>query len=501
MPRLDEWISSVNPARVFWLFFVAGGFFRLRDYLFHRSFWLDEALLANNIRLRDFSGLMQPLDDGQVAPIGFLWLEKALFLLTGPGELSLRALPFLCGVFALPICYLAVRKLFDNAIALTSLGLMAFSYNLIFYSNELKQYSSDVFCAVTLLLLFAYWVVDSGTNRQFFFMGLSCGAAIWFSNVSVIVIFTLAIVWLISSREQSRKRLILPGMLWATPALISFGYYYTRFIHGHPGQSPMEEYWSSYFVPVSSVGEWAYWTASRAKSYFQNSLAFGVVNLFVAVPLLMVGFMSQWKEKDHGKVLLLLPLLVHYLLALLHIYPWDSRMLLYSFPFSLLFIGIGMVAVGKRYQSKLLIVAVFVILTSTSLLQEALNAVHPRSNENLRPVLEAINARAGQRIYVYASAYPAFSYYQPSVLEDIPNDRIIRGQTLDKAGEFEKQLAALKGETWFVFSHPFPPMGISTIDSLVQARRLPVLDSIHEDEARAFLVDIPETGLYGFDRE
>jgi hypothetical protein len=61
---------------------------------------------------------------------------------------------------------------------------------------------------------------------------------------------------------------------------------------------------------------------------------------------------------------------------------------------------------------------------------------------------------------------PRPSYYPSSVLEDVPNDRIIRGLTLDEAGEFERHL-----------------------------------NSIHEIEARAFLVDIPETGWYGFRRD
>src|SRR5262249_42929753 len=62
---------------------------------YDRSLWMDEAMLSSNLLHRSFFGLLRPLDDFQVAPIGFLILQKAALLLFGPGERALRTLPFI----------------------------------------------------------------------------------------------------------------------------------------------------------------------------------------------------------------------------------------------------------------------------------------------------------------------------------------------------------------------------------------------------------------------
>ena len=106
-------IKSLQPARArfnmfsslenIWmgLILLVGVLFRLRQYLTGRSLWLDEAMLAINIRNRGFGGFFRPLDYDQGAPIGFLFIEKTFSLVFGTNELSLRLFPFLLGVISL----------------------------------------------------------------------------------------------------------------------------------------------------------------------------------------------------------------------------------------------------------------------------------------------------------------------------------------------------------------------------------------------------------------
>ncbi len=72
---LTKFSFSVENISVAFILFV-GIVFRLRQYLFGRSLWLDEAMLALNIVNRNFSQMFQPLDFNQGAPIGFLLIEK-----------------------------------------------------------------------------------------------------------------------------------------------------------------------------------------------------------------------------------------------------------------------------------------------------------------------------------------------------------------------------------------------------------------------------------------
>jgi len=122
---------------------------RLRQYLFNRSLWLDEALLTLNIISRSFLELLQPLDYRQGAPIGFLFLEKLAVQLFGNSEYVLRLFPFLCGIISLFLFYKVATHYINIKAVLIALGLFAISGWLVYYSSEVKQYSSDV--AIVLL--------------------------------------------------------------------------------------------------------------------------------------------------------------------------------------------------------------------------------------------------------------------------------------------------------------------------------------------------------------
>jgi uncharacterized membrane protein len=130
---------------------VLGIVLRLTQYLIDRSLWYDEALLALNILHRPLREIFQPLQYHQGAPIGFLVLEKLATTLAGKSELALRIVPFAAGIASL-FLFSHVAKLFVSAkSALLALLLFALCPSLVYYSSEVKQYSSDV--AVTLVLL------------------------------------------------------------------------------------------------------------------------------------------------------------------------------------------------------------------------------------------------------------------------------------------------------------------------------------------------------------
>ena len=70
------------------------------------SFWHDEAALALNITSRSFAGLLDGLDNLQVAPPGFLFLSKLMLVLFNPKtdywrDFCLRVIPFLSGILSI----------------------------------------------------------------------------------------------------------------------------------------------------------------------------------------------------------------------------------------------------------------------------------------------------------------------------------------------------------------------------------------------------------------
>src|SRR5690349_1669120 len=99
-PRDPDLLAhALTAPRVLTALVVIGIALRLWQYLAGTSLWLDEVMLSRNIVELPFGALLtQPLALDQVAPRGFLLVEKLVVLAFGPGELALRAFPAVCGL-------------------------------------------------------------------------------------------------------------------------------------------------------------------------------------------------------------------------------------------------------------------------------------------------------------------------------------------------------------------------------------------------------------------
>ncbi len=135
-----------------WLVVGAAIALRLRQYVYARSLWSDEAGVAVNIVQRSFRGLMRPLDFYQSAPLGFLWSVKAFTTILGNSEPALRLFSLVSGIGALWAAIVLARKTLKPRAGLIFLALMAVSQPLLYYSNELKPYESDALIALVLVL-------------------------------------------------------------------------------------------------------------------------------------------------------------------------------------------------------------------------------------------------------------------------------------------------------------------------------------------------------------
>lgn len=136
-----------------WFVISVGIFLRVVQYLLDRSLWIDEAFVALNIINRSYAELLQPLDYNQGAPFGFLVIEKFIVQVFGDSEYSLRLLPFISGIAALFLFYWVARRLSNWSTTVIALALFALCDRAIYYSAEVKQYSSDVAIALILYLL------------------------------------------------------------------------------------------------------------------------------------------------------------------------------------------------------------------------------------------------------------------------------------------------------------------------------------------------------------
>lgn len=402
------------------LLVLAGLGLRLRQYLSGRSLWLDEAMLALNIVQRDFGGLFQPLDYDQGAPIGFLLLEKLTISLLRNGELTLRLPSVIAGCLALIFFYLLLRRSLSPAGMLPALALFAFSERLIYYTSELKQYSFDVFVALTLLLVFLYLVPrqedEQPSGCAWLPLLLAGMAAVWFSHPSVFALSGIGLTLLWQNR-RSRRRLTQVGLVilgW----LVSFGGVFLVSLNSLAANEFLMAYWQDYFMPIPPWNnlDWFANTLAMTLSYF----GLGGWPNWLTLILLLGGLLTLGRVRPSLGLVFALTLLAAFGASALGKYPLGGRMLLFVAPISIGLAGAACEGVclmlGRiRWAAVLSVAALAYALSFQSAAIAVENFRNPRMQENMHPALRVLSAqyRPEDLIYVYYGGMPAFRYYAP----------------------------------------------------------------------------------------
>lgn len=222
-----------------------------------RPLWLDEEMIAINVRERPLLDLAGPLWLGQSAPFGWLALQRAATLAFGSSEQVLRLVPALFGAATVGVAVWVGRRWMGPAGAMVLVLLCAFGEWISFFALELKPYSADIFWALLLPAL-AAWVLDTAARAP---ARRTRGAAIWwsvaavgqwFANGAVFVTppaaLTLAIVWRRRYGWRAAFAFAGFGLVW----LASFGAHYVMAIR-HTVNSPfLTTYWSFALPPANA---------------------------------------------------------------------------------------------------------------------------------------------------------------------------------------------------------------------------------------------------------
>ncbi len=456
---MTETRASRLAACAAWGLIALGGVLRLRQYLANRSLWLDEAMLALNIVNRDFSGLFKPLDYEQGAPLGFLLLEKLAASLFGSGELALRLLPFIAGCAALLFFYLLLKRILSPAGMLTALALFALSPTLVYYSSEVKQYSSDIFIAVFLLWLGVRSLPTSDSPKSGDFgvliLAISGALALWFSHPALFVLAAIGLVLLIQNRKNPIPTLAI-GALW----LASFAALYFVSLRGLASSQFLLDFWSEYFMPLSAAAP--LWVLSALKGALENPA--GLTDFWpVPAALALTGFIVLLRRNWQSGALFGLTIFAALAASALGKYPFGGRMILFVVPILFALVGAGVDAlVGLVGQKRGIAVGVALLLAA-SMLQAPLttsagNFIQPKYAEHIRPTMAYLqsNHKPGDVLYVYYWALPAFRYYAPSY-GFAETDFIAGNQHENAPSSLLAEMDQLKGSkrVWILFSHVY----------------------------------------------
>lgn len=439
---------------------IIGIILRIWQYAANRSLWLDEATLALSFVHRSFDGLTQPpLEYNQAAPLLFLFIQKAIIVVLGNREFTLRLFPLVAGVLSLFLMYKTAKKYLQGSAIYIALALFCFCASLIYYSSENKPYGSDVMFTLALLLA-AYPCLEDAVKSQNYMLLIGAGLiAMWVSYPAVFVMAGIGIA--LTLLQISRKD--WTGLLWSGLTcllwLINIAFLYLISLRYTVANKGSEDFWKSGFMPMPPWNNWG-WFGSILESSFSNPLGLSFVGL--SAVLLLIGCISIFLRKWTIGLVLVLTIMTTLVASGLQKYPFKVRLILFLVPIIFILIAEGIERIRSTLANYSRVVASFTVAALALLLltQPVISAIdglkNPKMRTHIRPIVEYVsqNKRNSDVIYVHHSSQPAFKYYAPFYgFKD--SDYRVGVSARIKPEKYLNDIDTLKGKdrVWFVFGH------------------------------------------------
>ena len=217
--------------------------------------WVDEEMIALNVRDRSFADLDGMLWLGQSAPLGWLALERSVMLVLGGGERALRLVPLLFGVATVLTAAWIGRRWMGRVGAVVFVLLCWVSRQLAHYRFEFKHYTADVFFGLAIPAL-AAWVVEADNARDRTRRALIWWAVAalgqWFANGALLVAPACAVfLFVFLLRQDGVRRVFYFSAAWLV-WLVSFGLHYDLSLQYTHHNEYLREYWAAQMLPASA---------------------------------------------------------------------------------------------------------------------------------------------------------------------------------------------------------------------------------------------------------
>lgn len=511
--------SLGHTTALLWGIAAVGALLRVARYLDNRSLWLDEAFLAINLTDKSFSDLFGRLEFLQSAPAGFLAAEKAAVTVLGDSEYALRLVPLLASIAALALFVHVAGRLLPPLAAVLAVALFATNPELLYYSSEVKPYSSDV--AVGLLLLaLGLHAAEAGERplRRLAPLAVAAPIAVWFSFPSVFVLGAVAVPLLLRAvREGDRRQLAAVTAVFGAAA-VSFAAVYAV-ASTNVSRTADALFPSATPHGLGRLSELAH----DSWSLIVNPGGFDDGTNALAALLLVIGVLAL-RRRLPWLALLGLPLVLAAAADLLGRYPLGSRFSLFLVPSLLLLVAAGVAAAVGSSRRPFVAAGVLAFFVAAPLLgRAAADVVSPPRSEDVRPLLAhlARNWEPGDALYVYRNSQYALRYYgacedcdppgssypwpvRPApqsasgeqfapALQPAPPELYVGAQRRDRGETILAEADELPaGRVWLLFSHVSAARELDeeALLRLALDERGTALDSIVEPGAALYLYEL-----------
>lgn len=344
MNKIKKYLYIVSIVFIFVLAFLL----RIKSYLLARPLWHDECSLAISILKRDIFGFFQPLEHSQKAPVFFMILTKIITYFGGVRELALRFIPFLSALLSVIVFFFLSKKLFTNKFTVLVANLLfAVNYQLIYYSQEFKQYSFDVLLFLCSILFFGKLNLDKISYKNIFILSLMSLILILASFPCAFIIGAYILYCFLN--KTNLKKIIAYGL----PLIIICCLYYIVFLQNVQTNEIADYfgYWTNGFLTFN--------INSILNVFRENFNYFFGPNNFALIGFVLFiwGIFLFIKAKNKTNNIILLSFLFVLLASMMQIYPIWQRTALYLLPILILLISkpVDLISLNNKFKSSLII--------------------------------------------------------------------------------------------------------------------------------------------------
>ena len=274
----------------------------LYQWLNVRPLWLDEEMIALNLRDRSFPELAGRLWLDQSAPLGWLYLQRFILLVFGASELSLRALPAAFGIATIGAALYVGRRWLTTAGGTVLVLLCSFATWITFYALELKSYSVDTFWGLMLpaLAVSATQASTDRARRNAIALWVTAAAvAHWFSLGALLVLPACCAVLAFAMRRRPEALRLLATGVAITMASVAL--HYVLSIRHAQSSTSLQQFWQFAMLPPDAgIEDAPRWIVSHLKPFADKPggsaypIAFWLLAVigFAVTPHRMLGLVS-----------------------------------------------------------------------------------------------------------------------------------------------------------------------------------------------------------------
>lgn len=319
---------------------LVGIILRLKAYFTGYTLWLDECSLALSIIKRGVLGFFSPLEHIQSAPPLFMMPTKFITNIFGTNKFSLRLIPNVSAILALPAFYLFAKKFLEKKYSVViALVLFSLNYQIVYYSVEFKQYSSDILICLIAFLFFERFNIKTNSLKRIFLAGL-CGFLGFLFCIPSIFITGGYLLCNLKNLKGNIKNFLT----FLSPFIIFMPVYYIYSLY--PSRLEMVKHygnlWQSGFITLNPLSILIILKENIQFFFNQNNFTLFATILFLTGFFMILKQIKKQKDVKGGvnsAYLLLISSLICIIIAsFFEIYPLKQRVALYILPVFLVLI-------------------------------------------------------------------------------------------------------------------------------------------------------------------